>query len=88
MRRRRTVKYIHEGRYVAAVSIELIRDETAWSPYLTLEDACKLDEARGALRRGDLTTASAYGRVYELRPVDQSSGDRIEGGTDSAGVFD
>jgi hypothetical protein len=42
MRRRRTVKYIHEGRYVAAVSIELIRDETGWSPYLTLEDACKL----------------------------------------------
>ena len=79
MRRRHTVKYVHEGRYVAEVDVELIHDETGWSPYLSVEDAYRLDDVRGALRREELTAASTYGRIYELRPVDQSSGDRSEG---------
>ena len=43
------VKYVHEGRYVAEVDIELLEDETEWSPYLSVGDAYK----REALRRGD-----------------------------------
>jgi hypothetical protein len=54
---------------VAEVDIDLIEDETGWSPYLSVDDACKLDEVRAALRRGDLRAASARARVYELRPV-------------------
>jgi hypothetical protein len=64
MRRRRTVKYIHEGRYVAAVSIELIRDETAWSPCLTLEDACKLGGGYSTKRNRSALSFVRYGMVW------------------------
>jgi len=69
MRKRKKTKYIHEGRYVAEIEVELIDDDTGWSPYLSLEDAYKLDNTRDALRRGDLESAARYGKVYELRPV-------------------
>ncbi|CAD7773879.1 MAG: hypothetical protein KCCBMMGE_00247 [Candidatus Methanoperedenaceae archaeon GB37] len=69
MRQRKKTKYVHEGRYVAEVEIKLIEDDTGWSPYLSVEDAYKLDDVRDALRRGDLESAARYGRVYELRPV-------------------
>jgi hypothetical protein len=66
---RRTVKLIHVGRYAAEVPVDLIEDETAWSPYLSLEDAKKLDAVRLALRRGDVVEAVKYGRIFELTPV-------------------
>jgi hypothetical protein len=69
MRRRRKTKYVHEGRYVAEVDVELIQDESEWSPYLSVDDAYRLDNIREALRQGDLASASQYGRIYELRPV-------------------
>lgn len=69
MSKRKRTKLVHAGRYVAEVDVELIEDETGWSPYLTPEDAYKLDDVRDALRRGDLQAASRLGRVFELRPV-------------------
>lgn len=69
MKQRKKSKYVHEGQYVAEVDVELLEDETGWSPYLSVEDAYKLDDVRDALRRGDLESAAKYGRVYELRPV-------------------
>ena len=69
MQRRKKTKYVHEGSYVAEVKVELIEDDTGWSPYLSLEDAYKLDNIRDALRQGDIESAVRYGRVYELRPV-------------------
>ena len=39
---------------MAEVEVDLTEDETEWSPYLSIEDACKLDDVRDALRRGDL----------------------------------
>ncbi|MFA7388466.1 MAG: hypothetical protein WCZ87_12510 [Thiohalobacteraceae bacterium] len=69
MKQRKKSKYVHEGQYVAEVDVELLEDETGWSPYLSVEDAYKLDDVRDALRRGDLASAAKYGRVYELRPV-------------------
>ncbi len=71
MRRRKRTKYVHEGQYVAEVNVDLIEDEGAWSPYLSIEDAYKLDDVRDALRRGDLLSASQYGRIFELRLVAQ-----------------
>ena len=68
MSRPRT-KLIHEGQYVAEVEIELLEGEEGWSPYLSLEDAEKLDEVRRALRREDLKRASQLARVFELTPV-------------------
>jgi hypothetical protein len=62
-------KLIHEGRYAAEVPVDLIEDESGWSPYLSVQDALKLDAVRDALRRGDVTVAVQYGRVFELVPV-------------------
>ena len=67
---RRTLKLIHQGRYAAEVPIELIEDDTGWSPYLSVEDATKLDAVRKALRDGDVAAAAKYGRVFALVPVD------------------
>lgn len=66
---RNTIKLIHEGRYAAEVPVELIEDDTGWSPYLSPNDALKLDAVRLALRRGDVAEAAKYGRVFELTPV-------------------
>jgi len=62
-------KFVHEGQYAAAVEIQMIESDTGWSPYLSLEDAQKLDEVREALRRGDLKKAGQLARVYQLTPV-------------------
>jgi hypothetical protein len=66
---RRKTKYIHEGQFVAEVEVEVIEDETSWSPYLSLADASRLDAVREALRRGDVNAAATLGRVYKLEPV-------------------
>jgi len=66
---RKAKEFIHEGKYAAEVPVDLIEDETAWSPYLSPEDAHKLDVVRLALRQGDVAEASKYGRVFELTPV-------------------
>jgi len=66
---RKRTKIIHEGEYAAEVPVELIEDDTAWSPYLTPEDVHKLDTVRLALKRGDIAEAAKYGRVFELIPV-------------------
>jgi hypothetical protein len=68
-KKRRSTKLIHEGRYVAEVDIDLLDPKEGWSPYLSLEDALKLDDVRAALRRGDIENASRLGRVYRLTPV-------------------
>lgn len=68
MKRMKT-KYLHEGKYVAEVSVELMETGEEWSPYLSLEDACKLDDIRECLKNGDIETASKYAKVYVLTPV-------------------
>ena len=62
-------KLIHEGRYVAEVDVELIYSNTGWAPYLSLDDAYKLDDVRDALRNGDVKRAALFGKVYTLTPV-------------------
>ena len=71
MKKRTRTKYVHEGHYVAEVNVELIEDETDWSPYLSVDAAYRLDDVRDALRQGDLERASKYGRIYEMHPVAQ-----------------
>jgi hypothetical protein len=66
---RTMIKLIHEGRYAAEVPVELIEDDGGWSPYLSAEDAAKLDTVRKALQRGDVPAAAKHGRVFELLPV-------------------
>jgi hypothetical protein len=69
VRKRTRKKLVHEGRYVAEVEVELLERDDEWSPYLSLEDAYKLDDVREALRRGDIKAAAQHGKVYTLTPV-------------------
>ncbi len=69
MKRRKKTKNVHEGRYVAAVEVELIEDETGWSPYLSVEEASRMDAVREALRHPCFEDAARYGRLYELQPI-------------------
>lgn len=66
---RKSVELVREGKYAAEVPIELIEEEGGWSPYLSIDDARKLEAVRLALRRGDVAGAAKYGRVFELMPV-------------------
>ena len=67
--KKRYTKLVHEGGYVAEVDVDLIYTDEGWSPYLSLEDAYKLDDVRVALSSGDLMTATRIARVFSLTPV-------------------
>jgi hypothetical protein len=69
MTEKTTTKLIHEGEFVAEVDVDLIINEDEWSPYLSLQDAYKLDDVRRALRQGDIETAAKLARVFRLIPV-------------------
>jgi len=69
MTTRNYTKFVYEKEYVAEVDIELIETETSWSPYLSLNDASKLDKVREALRQGNIKSASRLARVFTLTPV-------------------
>ena len=69
MKKRQHTKLVHEGQYVAEIDIELIDMDKGWSPYLSLDDAYKLDDIRDALRRGDVKSAARLARVFTLTPV-------------------
>jgi hypothetical protein len=70
MSRRSTKKLVREGEFVAEVDVELLETEGGWTPYLSLQDAYKLDDVREALRAGDVGRASQLAdRVYRLTPV-------------------
>jgi hypothetical protein len=66
---RKTIEFIHEGKYAAEVAIELLYSDESWSPTMSADDAHKLDAVRLALRAGNLAEAAKYGRVFELTPV-------------------
>ena len=66
---RKSKEFVHEGKYAAEVPVDLIEDDTAWSPHLSPGDARKLDTVRLALRRGDIAEAAKHGRVFELKPI-------------------
>jgi hypothetical protein len=69
---RKTVKLVRHDDYLVEVPVELIEDDTGWSPYLSAEDGLRLDAARLALRRGDLEAARQYGTVFKLTRIDSS----------------
>ena len=69
MTKRRHRKLVREGEYVAEVDVELVETDSGWSPYLSLDDAYRLDDVRDALRREDIRAASRVARVFRLTPV-------------------
>ena len=78
---RSIMKFVRGGAFAAEVNVEILEEERSWAPYLSLEDAYKLDDVRDALRAGDIDRASRLAeRVYRLTPVGVS--DETTGGTD------
>jgi hypothetical protein len=69
MARRHHTKLMHEGQYATEVDVELVESEEGWAPYLSLEDAQKLDTVREALRQGELKRASQFARVIKRIPI-------------------
>lgn len=66
---RQVTRFVYAGKFVVEVTVELIPDDNAWGPYLSVQDALKLERAQKTLEAGDLATAAQLGRVYELKPV-------------------
>jgi hypothetical protein len=65
-----STKLVREGDFVAEVDVNLIEADSGWTPYLSLDDAYRLDDVREALRAGDVKRASQLAsRVYRLTPV-------------------
>jgi len=69
MMKKHHTRLVHEGQYVAEVDVELLDTDEGWSPYLSLEDAYKLDDVRDALRRGEIKRAAQIARIFTLTPV-------------------
>jgi hypothetical protein len=64
-------RLVREGDLVAEVDIHLVEAGGGWTPYLSVEDAYRLDDVRDALRAGDVKRASQLAsRLYRLTPVE------------------
>lgn len=71
MSARSAKRLVREGEFVAEVDVTLVEADDGWTPYLSLEDAYKLDDVRDALRAGDVKRASQLAsRVYRLTPIE------------------
>jgi uncharacterized protein (DUF111 family) len=64
MKRRKTTKVVRVGDYAVEVEVVMLEDEDGWGPYLTVEDALKLEDVKSALKRGDLEEPAKLGRCY------------------------
>lgn len=64
-------RLVREGDLVAEVEVQLVEGPGGWTPYLSLDDAYRLDDVRDALRKGDVKRASQLAsRLYRLTPVE------------------
>ena len=64
-------RLVREGNLAAEVDVMLVEADGGWTPYLSIDDAYKLDDVRDALRAGDVKRASRIAsRVYRLTPVE------------------
>lgn len=68
-KQKKTTKLVNVGKYVAVVDVVLTVTEDDWSPYLSVEDAFKLDDVRAALQDGDLAKAGRFAQIFELMPI-------------------
>jgi hypothetical protein len=62
-------KLIRQGNYIAEIDITLTYTDSDWSPYLSLQEAQKLDHLRQALQQDDLQAAGQLARIYQLTPI-------------------
>ena len=69
MTKRSVTKLVHIGEYLAEVDVVMIYSDDDWSPYLSVDDAMKLDDVRESLRQKDFETARKLARVFTLSPL-------------------
>lgn len=62
-------KLIRQGNYIAEIDITLTYTDSDWSPYLSLQEAQKLDHLRQALQQDDLKAAGQLARIYQLTAI-------------------
>ena len=60
---------VRAGRFYAEVPVSEIPDNRAWGPYLSLDDALKIERVRIALETGKIREAAREAQVYELKPL-------------------
>ena len=69
MTEKKVKKLVQVGKYIAEVDVTLIYTDDDWSPYLSVEDALKLDEIRDYLEHKDFASAQKESRVFTLTPL-------------------
>lgn len=69
MHTEKTRRLVRHGDLVAEVEVTLEITDSDWSPWLTPDDAEKLDRVREALQKGDTCAAGKLARVFRLTPV-------------------
>ena len=62
-------KRLRHGNLMAEVKVTSIPDDGAWGPYLSLDDASKLDRVNRALKSGDVEAASKDATVFAVSEV-------------------
>jgi hypothetical protein len=62
-------KRLRHGNLMAEVKVTSIPDDGAWGPYLSLDDASKLERVNRALLLGDVEAASKDAMVFEVAQV-------------------
>jgi hypothetical protein len=67
---RQRKKMVREGEFIAEAPVELLDSPEGWGPYVSIQDARTMDQARVLLRKGNVEGAGRVGRVYRLVPVD------------------
>ena len=65
----KTTQYFRVGKYTAEVEIDEIFDDTTWSPFISWDDALKLDRVRTALEKQDVEAAAREAKVFALTEI-------------------
>jgi hypothetical protein len=82
---RKTTRLVHNDGYAAEVEVNLIDDDGAWGPYLSVQDVEKLERVRKALGAGKLAEAAKEARVFEMVPVSANATPQTPAGKALAG---
>ena len=59
-------KRLRHGNLMAEVLVKLAPDDGAWGPYLSIDDAEKIERVDEALKAGDVAAAAKDAKIYEV----------------------
>ena len=64
VRVRAVMRFVRGGAFAAEVNVEILEEERGWAPYLSLQDAYKLDDVFG-MRYAQATLIAHLGSLIE-----------------------